>query len=442
MARKKIRECVSKQLLKKHHKGLPASFTPVQANEATNWTTLREENPWIATAKLVVKPDMLFGQRGKHDLVALNVDIDGAEKFVKDRLGRVITVGEKTPVTDKVTTFIIERFVPHKEEYYLSINSLREATTFYISAKGGVEVEENWDSIKSFDVEVGETVDNSKKESMLEGFNPEHKDAFWEFLIESFRVFEDLDFTMMEFNPICVIEDAESKKAAVIPLDMRGELDDQAAFKNQKKWFGLADTFPNPFGHQPNDEEDYVALMDSQTGASLKLTILNPKGRVWLLVAGGGASVIYTDTVCDLGFGETLGNYGEYSGNPTDDHTYEYAKTVLAAATKSEKDGGGPPGRALVIGGGIANFTDVKATFRGICRALLECSEQIKASEMKIYVRRGGPNYEAALKMMKDIEAGVGVPVEVFGPETHMTKIVHMAADYIKEFDEGKVDGQ
>lgn len=34
-----------------------------------------------------------------------------------------------------------------------------------------------------------------------------------------------------------------------------------------------------------------------QTGASLKLTILNPAGRIWTMVAGGGASVIYADTV-------------------------------------------------------------------------------------------------------------------------------------------------
>jgi succinyl-CoA synthetase beta subunit len=39
-------------------------------------------------------------------------------------------------------------------------------------------------------------------------------------------------------------------------------------------------------------------------GASLKLTILNPKGRVWTMVAGGGASVIYTDTVGDLGYAQ------------------------------------------------------------------------------------------------------------------------------------------
>jgi len=34
-----------------------------------------------------------------------------------------------------------------------------------------------------------------------------------------------------------------------------------------------------------------------QTSASLKFTVLNPQGRIWTMVAGGGASVIYADTV-------------------------------------------------------------------------------------------------------------------------------------------------
>lgn len=33
------------------------------------------------------------------------------------------------------------------------------------------------------------------------------------------------------------------------------------------------------------------------------------------MVAGGGASVIYSDTICDLGGAGELANYGEYSGN-------------------------------------------------------------------------------------------------------------------------------
>jgi len=34
--------------------------------------------------------------------------------------------------------------------------------------------------------------------------------------------------------------------------------------------------------------------LDAKTGASLKLTILNRNGRIWTMVAGGGASVVFT----------------------------------------------------------------------------------------------------------------------------------------------------
>ncbi len=40
-------------------------------------------------------------------------------------------------------------------------------------------------------------------------------------------------------------------------------------------------------------QEAYIADLDAKSGASLKLTILNPRGRIWTMVAGGGASVIY-----------------------------------------------------------------------------------------------------------------------------------------------------
>lgn len=39
-----------------------------------------------------------------------------------------------------------------------------------------------------------------------------------------------------------------------------------------------------------------------QTSASLKFTVLNPKGWIWTMVAGGGASIIHADTVSSLSF--------------------------------------------------------------------------------------------------------------------------------------------
>ena len=41
------------------------------------------------------------------------------------------------------------------------------------------------------------------------------------------------------------------------------------------------------------NQEAYIAQLDAKSGASLKLTILNSKGRIWTMVAGGGASVVY-----------------------------------------------------------------------------------------------------------------------------------------------------
>ena len=65
-------------------------------------------------------------------------------------------------------------------------------------------------------------------------------------------------------------------------------------------------------------QEAYIADLDAKSGASLKLTVLNPHGRIWTMVAGGGASVIYSDTICDLGGSKELANYGEYSGAPNE----------------------------------------------------------------------------------------------------------------------------
>lgn len=48
-----------------------------------------------------------------------------------------------------ITTFIIEPFVPHNEEYYLSIVSDRLGSTISFSECGGIEIEENWDKVTS-----------------------------------------------------------------------------------------------------------------------------------------------------------------------------------------------------------------------------------------------------------------------------------------------------
>lgn len=236
------------------------------------------------------------------------------------------------------------------------------------------------------------------------------------FVHNLYEQYVELYFTYLEINPLVVTKDA------IYVLDLAAKLDATADFICRPKWGNI--DYPPPFGRDAFPEEAYIADLDAKSGASLKLTILNRNGRIWTMVAGGGASVIYADTICDLGGTSELANYGEYSGAPSEQQTYEYAKTILTLMTSSPKH---PLGKVLITGGGIANFTNVAATFKGIITALREFQPKLKEHNVSIYVRRAGPNYQEGLRKMREYGGTLGIPLHVFGPETHMTAICGMA---------------
>lgn len=419
MARKKIREYDSKRLLKEHFQRLSGRELPIksaQVTESTNFDELAQKEPWLTSCKLVVKPDMLFGKRGKSGLVALNLDLAQAATFVKECLGKEMEMsGCKGPIT----TFIIEPFIPHNEEFYLNIVSERLGCSVSFSECGGIEIEENWDKVKTIFVPTGACLASETSAPLVATLPLEIRGEIQEFIKSVFTLFQDLDFTFLEMNPFTLVD------RRPYPLDMRGELDDTAAFKNFKKWGNIE--FPLPFGRAMSATESFIHDLDEKTSASLKFTVLNPKGRIWTMVAGGGASVIYADTVGDLGYASELGNYAEYSGAPNEGEVLQYARVVIDCAT-ADPDG---RKRALVIGGGIANFTDVAATFNGIIEALKEKESKLKAARMHLYVRRGGPNYQRGLAKMRALAEEIGLPIEVYGPEATMTGICKQAIECI-----------
>ena len=208
---------------------------------------------------------------------------------------------------------------------------------------------------------------------------PKDKTLMKELIITLFHFYSDMHFGSLEFNPFTIMG------YRFYPFDCVARLDDTASYLCSEDWGNIE--FPSPFGQVLRKEEEYIKELDEKSGSSLKLKVLNPRGKVWTMVAGGGASVIYADTVADMGYGEELANYGEYSGNPTKDETFEYAKTILTLMTRARnKDG-----KILIIGGGIANFNDVAKTFDGIIKALDQYAEKIREYNIRIYVRRAVP---------------------------------------------------
>lgn len=51
-----------------------------------------------------------------------------------------------------------------------------------------------------------------------------------------------------------------------------------------------------------------------------------------------------SDTICDLGGVNELANYGEYSGAPSEQQTYDYAKTILSLMTRQQHPEGASVG--------------------------------------------------------------------------------------------------
>ena len=159
MARKKIREYMAKLLVLRHLNKYAApgvlldqgmtTLGSLMVTTETNFRHFKQETPEFATSALVVKPDMLFGKRGKHNLVLVNKDLDTCEKWIYDRMDQEVQVGH---VKGKLTHFLIEKFVPHKDEYYLAMTTTREGTVIRFSVAGGIEVEENWDKVKTLSV--------------------------------------------------------------------------------------------------------------------------------------------------------------------------------------------------------------------------------------------------------------------------------------------------
>lgn len=407
--------------------------------------------PWLLQPglKLVAKPDQLIKRRGKSGLLALNKTWPEAKAWIAARAGKEQKV---ETVTGFLRQFLVEPFVPHPQEteYYININSVRDGDWILFTHEGGVDVGDVDEKAEKIlipvDLKKFPTNDQLAK-ALLSKVPKGVHNVLVDFIARLYAVYVDCQFTYLEINPLVVIPNKDATSADVHFLDLAAKLDQTADFECGTKWaiarspaaLGLPGVktdgkvsidvgppmeFPAPFGREMSKEEKYISDMDAKTGASLKLTVLNAQGRIWTLVAGGGASVVYADAIASSGFVSELANYGEYSGAPTETQTYNYARTVLDLMLRAPEH---PDGKVLFIGGGIANFTNVASTFKGVIRALRDVAPVLKEHKVQIWVRRAGPNYQEGLKNIKGAGEELGLNMHVYGPEMHVSGIVPLA---------------
>lgn len=381
MARVKLSEYDAKKLI------FPALGLDFVGQQLVVATPLSQA---LQNTNLVVKVDQGVKKRGKQGLVKVNVTARDLPAILKEwtKLGW--------------SQFFVEPVVEHaaSAEHYLAFERVRDGWQISYGEQGGIDVEKSWDS-------VTRTVLKGTPKLPIPPAT----------LTRLLECFETYHLVFVEMNPVLI------RQRELIPLDVAAEIDSAALMLPEVAQAGLT-----PIEDRGKVEsERAVATLDAATPASLKFKLLNPDGRIWMLLSGGGASLVLADEVSDMGMGSELANYGEYSGAPTDDDVYAYTKIILTALLQavSRKP------FAIIIAGGVANFTDVAKTFRGLIRALKELQSELVRAQVKIFVRRGGPNETAGLKLMHDFLTQAGLLGSVHGHDTPLTQVVTEVRDYL-----------
>jgi ATP-citrate lyase beta-subunit len=359
----------------------------------------------IPKGRWVAKVDQGIKKRFKLGLVA--VDKPAVE------LRKAVASWEKKGYSQ----FLLEPFLPHEasEEQYLSLERVREGIRILHAAGGGIDIEEHPEKVHTYVYTSPNDLSGIEKSMKLPAG----------FLAELHGEFEKNFFAFVEINPL-VVQNGEAHL-----LDAAVLADSAGAFFTHDAW--TADVVETKAKHPA---EVRVEALAATTPASLKLSVINPDGALFFLLSGGGGSIVIADEAQLQGAGHLIGNYGEYSGGPTREETYLYAKEIIGlmldARPKSARGGSALGRKALVIAGGVANFTDVRKTFAGIIDALAERAGDIRKQGIKVFVRRGGPNEAVGLEAMKTFLAAERLLGSVYGSDAVITKAVEDAIHYIQ----------
>ena len=353
----------------------------------------------------VIKPDMLFGKRGKYGLVWVNLDKNSCISWFEEKFEKNVEISW---IKWDLDVFLIEDFIPHTEEYYISFSAERDYDLVNFSFEWGIEVEENWEKVHSIQVPVFQDITEEQLEQI---WITDSK--IKETVISLWNYYKTFGFVYLEVNPFCFHQETWD----LVLLDMVAKIDDQEFFKQKNNWKDLE--IPNTFGFQENPREGYIRKLDQETWASLKFKVLNKDAKIWTLLAGWGWSLAVTDSLGALWFASEIGNYWELSGNPNRDFTKAYTRALFEQMLENSIEG-----KYLIIAGAIANFTDIATTFAGIIDILEEKQAEILEQKVQILIRRWWINETKGLELIKSACERLNIPCQVADSSEYMTDIL------------------
>lgn len=353
---------------------------------------------------IVVKAQVLSGKRAKNNAIrfcSTQADVEAAvaDLFTMDVRGQYVAAVR------------IEQKLDIAAEEYLSItyDTNRKQPIVVYSKEGGIDIED--------------VLEEKIQKYHIDLLHPELPIGI-PYIEELWRCFTMEDARVVEINPLVKIASGE-----YVAADAKVALDDDAAYRHSSDAIARArekgTELPSNWevfeartmmGRTPTGREIAVGAIDAgedyYKGTAGKYIEMN--GDIAILFSGGGASIANMDALIATGLQPA--NYTEYSGNPPREKVYQLAKIVLSK----------PGLRGLWIAGGVANFTNVEATFHGIVDAL----DEVKPT-YPIVVRRAGPFEKEGMELMRACAERNNLHMTLFGKEVSMSETAKVLAHMV-----------
>jgi len=329
----------------------------------------------------VVKAQIHAGGRGKAGGVKLAKTPGEAEKIAKELLGKKLVTHQTGPEGREVKRVLVEEGLQIEREIYVAVVLDRSLSRPCVlaSAEGGVEIEEVAE--KSPEKILKEIVDpavgllsfQGRRLAYRLGLRHEQVGPLVSLLSGLFRVFMDLDCSLVEINPLVITADGK-----LIPLDAKMNFDNNGLFRQ-----------PEVAALQDLDEEDSKEIEAS----SLGLSYIALDGNIGCMVNGAGLAMATMDIIKLCG-GEPA-NFLDVGGGATKDRVTQAFKILLSDKRVQ--------GVLVNIFGGIMKC-DV------IAQGIVEAAREIQV-KVPLVVRLQGTNGELGRKILTESRLAI-IPAE------------------------------
>ena len=319
-----IHEYQAKQLLAQYGVAVPQGEPARSVEEAK----AAAEKIFGGGGKLaVVKSQIHAGGRGKGTFtsgfqggVKLAKSVDEVTTLAKTMLGNVLVTKQTGHDGRKVNTLLIASAETIKKEFYIAVLLDRSTSRPLImaSTEGGVDIEEvaahtpekilkEW-----IDPAVGIMPYQARKIAAGLGLSGDLFNSCAKLVLGLYKTWWECDATMVEVNPLCVVESADGKQS-MVAVDAKISLDDNALYRHK----------------------DIQAMRDLNEEAPLEieaskfnLNYIKLDGNIACLVNGAGLAMATMDIIQH--FGGSPANFLDVGGGASKDQVTAAFKIILS----------------------------------------------------------------------------------------------------------------